>query len=271
MSVLICEHEIKILINNYFRLLRRKKEYYKCSNIHSIIMGIFNDTFHIENENLINFSIPCEILNLIKNYYNILKNMKIDFKFKQKLINNSKLILLITDKFKSIEINENMGFMSEIAINYIESYQDINQNNEFKDKYNISFLVFFKYILLNCNCYEESFVRCFGNNKHFFDEINNYQNFYGVYEIIKNPNKYFIKLTNNEIITIIINLKFKRKITTSPNIIHMAITILGIYLCYTSNNFYNSLQIFSNEKFDNNIKIMNNNDIIEFERKLNKQ
>ena len=267
--MLVCEKEIEIFINNFFRLLKKKKEYYNCNDFKSIIIKIFNDIFHNKNENLIRLSIPNQVFNLIKNYYDILlKNKKLDIIFKQKLISNSKLILLITEKFKSIKTNENYSW-SKIAEKYIESYQDIKPNNEFADKHNISFIIFFKYILLNCNCYEESFIRCLGNNKHFFDEINNYYNFYGIYEIIKNPNKYFIKLTNNEIITIIINLKCKRKLSTSPNIIHMAITILGIYLCYISDNFCNFLQIFSNKNFDNNIKFLNENDFNEFKKKLN--
>ena len=175
--------------------------------------------------------------------------------FLQKMIGRSRNILYLVKTFKHLNNNY---LCDDSARKYIKKNETtIITNNNLLDRNignNISFYNFVE-IVFHPDHMNETIIRSLGNNKYFFDQIE--ENFNAIYTILNAPDKYFFFLSNKEMKYMKECLILKKRIRHVPTIVHIAITISNIYCAMNSDVYYDYLVQFSSirifDRYDNSI------------------
>ena len=175
--------------------------------------------------------------------------------FFHKTIGRSRDILYLVNTFKHL----NNNYLCEnSARKYIKKNETtIITNNNLHDRNignDISFYNFME-IIFHPDYMSETIIRSLGNNKYFFDQIE--ENFNAIYTILNAPDKYVFFLSNKEMKYMKECLILKRRIRHVPTIVHIAITISNIYCAMNSDVYYDYLVQFSSirifDRYDNSI------------------
>jgi len=175
--------------------------------------------------------------------------------FLQKTIGRSRDILYLVNTFKNLNNNY---LCEDSAKKYIKKNETtIITNNNLHDRNvgnDISFYNFME-IVFHPDYMDETIIRSLGNNKYFFDQIE--ENFNAIYTILNATEKYVFFLSNKEMKYIKECLILKRRIRHVPTIVHIAITISNIYCAMNSDVYYDYLVQFSSirifDRYDNSI------------------